>query len=180
MVTKNFSDKKIIIRQLQKSDVKIAYMFKDFINSLVEEDVKLIMNKKATLDEEKEWLKGMLKAVKNKDRVYLLAECDKKIAGTASAALEKYRKNHIAIFGIAIAKDYRGAGLGEYLMSEIIKLSKKELKPKPKIFQLEVYSNNKPAINLYKKMGLKIVAKIPKQIQYKGKLITELIMMLEI
>ena len=52
-------------------------------------------------------------------------------------------------------------------MQEVMKLAKKELKPTPKIFQLEVYENNKPAIGLYKKMGFKIVAKVPKQIQHK-------------
>lgn len=83
-----------------------------------------------------------------------------------------YRK-----FGITITQGYKGIGLGKYLMSEVIELVKKELNPKPKIIQLEVYINNKPAINLYKKMGFKIVAKIPKQIQYKGKLIDEFVML---
>ncbi len=68
-------------------------------------------------------------------------------------------------------------GLGKFLTQEVIKLAKKELKPAPKIIKLEVYVNNKPAIGLYKKMGFKIVAKIPKQIQYKGKLIGEYIML---
>ena len=40
-------------------------------------------------------------------------------------------------------------------MKEIIKLAKKELKPKPKIIRLGVYSINKPAISLYKKFGFK-------------------------
>jgi len=45
---------------------------------------------------------------------------------------------------------------------------------------LEVYVNNEPAIKLYKKMGFKRVARIPKHIQYKGKLIDEFIMQLEL
>jgi ribosomal protein S18 acetylase RimI-like enzyme len=63
-------------------------------------------------------------------------------------------------------------------MEEIIKLAKKELRPGLKIIRLSVYSNNKIAIALYKKYGFKEVAKIPKQIQYKGKLIDEIIMLL--
>ena len=45
-----------------------------------------------------------------------------------------------------------------------------------KCAKLEVFENNAPAIALYRKMGFEIVAKIPKQVQYKGKLIGEYIM----
>ncbi|MEK7104349.1 MAG: hypothetical protein AAB842_03045, partial [Patescibacteria group bacterium] len=62
----------------------------------------------------------------------------------------------------------------------IIKMAKTDLKPVPKIIELGVYEGNNPAIALYKKMGFKVVAKIPNRIQYKGKLITKIIMHLEI
>jgi ribosomal protein S18 acetylase RimI-like enzyme len=45
---------------------------------------------------------------------------------------------------------------------------------------LSVFSTNKPAIGLYKKYGFKTVTKIPKQIQYQGKLIDEIIMLLDL
>lgn len=177
MGTKIFGDKKITIRMATKSDLKNAKKFQNFINSLIEEDAKLLMNKKATLKGEKEFLERMLKGIKDKTRVYLVAECDDKIVGATSIELDRWRRNHIGKFGITIVHGYRGMGLGKYLMSEVIKLAKKDLIPKPKIIQLEVYINNKPAINLYKKMGFRIVAKIPKQIQYKGKLINEFVML---
>jgi len=62
-------------------------------------------------------------------------------------------------------------------MKEILKLAKRKLKPKPKIILLSVFSTNNIAINLYKKFGFKKVAKIPKQFQYKGKLVDEIVMM---
>jgi len=176
METKTFGNKKIIIRQAVKSDLKNAKKFQLFINLLVEEEAKLSMNKKTTLKEEKDFLNSMIKSIKNKTKVYLVAECDNKIIGSTSIELDRWRKNHIGKFGITIIQGYRGMGLGKYLMSEIIKLAKKELKPTPKIIQLEVYANNKPAIALYKKMRFKQVAKLPKQMQWKGKLIDEFIM----
>jgi ribosomal protein S18 acetylase RimI-like enzyme len=45
-------------------------------------------------------------------------------------------------------------GLGECLMREILNLAEKELKPRPKIIRLSVFSTNKIAQNLYKKNGL--------------------------
>ena len=65
-------------------------------------------------------------------------------------------------------------------MSEIIKLAKKKLKPRLKFIRLGVYPNNKPALALYRKFGFKKAAKIPKQIQYKGKLLDEIIMLKEL
>lgn len=177
MPTKILEDKKITIRKVVKSDLKNAKKFQVFINSLVAEETKLLMNEKATLKQEKEFLERMLNGSKKRTIVYIFAEHDKKIVGSSNIELDRWRRNHIGKLGIAIKNGYRGIGLGKHLMSEVIKLAKKDLNPSPKIIQLEVYTNNKPAIALYKKMGFKIVAKLPKQIQWKGKLIDEFVML---
>lgn len=178
METKIFGDKKIVIRKIQKSDIQKAKEFQSFINSLVEEDAKLLMNQKIKIKEEVKFLENILKTTKKKNRVFLLATCGNKIVGTVSVELERWRRNHIGKLGIAVRDGYRGIGLGKHLMSEVITLAKKDLKPRPKIIQLEVYANNKPAMNLYKKIGFKIVAKLPKQVQYKGKLVDDFTMVL--
>ena len=177
MQTKKFGDKEITIRELDRLDLEDPKKFQIFINSLIEEDVKILVNQKASIDEEVDYVRGMLEGTERKNKVYLLAEHDDKIVGSTSIELEKWRKNHIGIFAIAIIKEYRGLGLGKYLMSEIINSAKRDLNPVPQFIQLEAYINNKPAVNLYKKMGFKAVAKIPNQIKYKDKLITELVMM---
>jgi len=146
----------------------------------VEEEAKILINKKLSLKEERKWLEGTLKNFKEHKQVFLVAECGNQIVGTTGIDLGQWRSNHIGNFGITIRKGYRGIGLGRYLMGEILKLAKKELRPLPKIIRLSVYPNNKPAINLYKKYGFKKVAQIPKQIQYKGKLIDEIIMLLDL
>lgn len=176
MQTKIFGDKKLTISQLSAKDLKCVKEYQDFINSLIEEDVKILMNEKQTVKNEYEFVKSAVKKVKEKKKVYLIARDGNKVVANTSMELQPYKRNHIAKFGIAIRQGYRGSGLGKYLMTELIKLAKKQLKPTPKIFQLEVYENNTPAIALYKKMGFKIVGKIPKQIQHKGKLIGEYIM----
>lgn len=177
MKVKKFGDKKITIREIGKSDLRNAKKFQDFINSFICEDAKLSMNKEISTKDEAEFLKNTLKAVKDKKRVYLVAECDGEIAGTTSIEQDRWRLNHVGRYGITIKDKYRGIGLGTYMTKEIIKQAQRNFKPKPKIIKLEVYVNNKPAIGLYKKMGFKIVGKIPKQIQWKGKLIAEYIML---
>jgi len=177
METKIFGDKKLTIAPWSPKDSKCAKEYMDFINELIAEDAKLSTHTKQTLKNEQEWVEKVTAQVRSKGKVFLIARNNEKIAGNVSFEMSMLRKNHIARMGIAVGKEYRGLGLGKYLITEIMKLAKKQLKPTPKIFQLEVYANNTPAIGLYKKMGFKIVARIPKQIQYKGKLITEYIMM---
>ena len=178
MVTKVLANKKITIRKFSKKDVNRAREFQRNINSLVEEDAKILVNKKKSLKEEKIFLGDILKEIKKRKSVSLVAECEGKIVGLATIDLLKERQEHMGDFGISIIKGYRGIGLGKQMMIEVLKLAKKELKPKPKIIRLSVFKNNIPAIALYKKMGFKEVAEVPKQLQWKGKLISEIIMLL--
>lgn len=175
---KKFGDKKIVIRKLSSKDLKQAKKFKIFINRLIKEDAKVLMDKEIALKYERNWLKERLKEIKNHQEVHIFAEFENDIIASTAIGLGKFRNNHIGELGISIKKEYRGIGLGTYLIKEIIKLAEKELKPKPKIIRLGVFINNKPAINLYKKVGFKKVAQIPDQIQYKGKLVDEVVMLL--
>lgn len=173
-------DKEITIRKLAPKDINHPEKFQKHINSFLKEDAMLLLKTKKGRKEEIEWLRGRIKEVKQHKTVYLIAEINGEIIGACHVALFRERMDHIAGFGIAVKQGFRGFGLGKYLMESIIKMAKTELKPKPKIIELEVYECNKPAIALYKKMGFKQVAKVPNRIQYKGKLITEIIMHLEI
>jgi ribosomal protein S18 acetylase RimI-like enzyme len=176
MATKTFGDKKITIRKITSADLKNAKKFQTFINSLIVEEAKILMNKKVALKDEEEFLKRNLAGTKKRMKIYRIAECDDDVVGAVSVELGSWRKSHIARLGIVIKRGYRGIGLGSCLMSEVIVAAKKELSPAPKIIQLDVYRDNKPAIGLYKKMGFKQVAELPKQIQYRGKLVGELVM----
>jgi len=180
MTTKVFGDRKITIRRVTASDIKNAKKFQIFINSLVEEEAKILANREMTLKDEKEFLKRTLASAKEGTRVTLVAECDGEIISTTHIESGRWRKNHIGTLGIAIKRGYRGIGLGSYLLAALIRAAKKELHPAPKMIQLEVYSDNKPAIGLYKKMGFKRVARLPKQVQHKGKLVDELVMQLHL
>ncbi len=132
METKTFGGKSIGIRKLTASDLTKIKEFQNFINNLIGEKAQINLNKKISLKEEKEWLKGELKSIKNHKRVFVIAEADNKVVGTAEIYLSHGRQEHVGNLGITIRKGYRGMGLGTYLTREIIKMAKKELKPKPK------------------------------------------------
>jgi len=180
METKIFKDKKIIIRRLSASDLNWPEKFQKFINSFVQEDAMLLTNTKKSKKDESKWLASRIKEVKQHKTVYLLAESNNEIIGSCSVSILKERKSHIGELGIAIKQGFRGMGIGRYLMTTLIKMAKTELKPKPKIIELSVFENNKPAIALYKKMGFKTAAKIPNHLQYKSNLVSEIIMQLKV
>lgn len=177
---KKFNLENIKIRKISQSDLKIIREFQKYINSLIEEGAMISLNKKKSRKEEEKWLKEELKNIKNKKQVMFIAEDNNKIVGISGIKLRRERQNHVGEFGISIRKEYRGIGLGKKLMAKVLKFARKELKPNPKIIRLSVFSGNKIAQNLYKKFGFKKVAKIPKQLQYKGRLLDEIIMIKEL
>lgn len=180
MIIKNFGGKQITIRELKKGDLKIAHKFVDFVNSLVAEDAKISTREKITLKEGKAHLLDNINEQASRRRVYLMAECDGMIVGMTGVEQLTKRSDHIGQLGIMIRDGYRGLGLGKFLMKEIIKLAKKEIRPKPKMIRLFVYVNNKPAVSLYKKIGFKKMATLQKHVQYKGELIGEHVMVLDV
>ncbi len=170
----------ITIRPLKRSDIARANEFKNFINELIDDKEAFIATgDKKTLASEKAYLKSILSKIKKQEQVYLIAEENGKLIGSSSLDLKAERQNHMAELGITVLKDYRKIGLGTRLIKEVLKTAKKELKPKPEIIILGAYANNKIAISLYQKIGFKIVAQIPKQFKFHGRLIDEIVMILE-
>jgi len=180
MEVKILNNKKIKIREISKRDLKNVRKFQDFINTLVEEKAMVKANKKVGLKEEIAWLKEKLNQIKKKREVALIAEDKNEIIGSTDIKLDWGRAIHVGHYGIAIRKGYRSIGLGTYLTKEVIKLAKNKLKPRPKIIRLSVYATNKPAIEFYRNLGFREVAKIPKQGKIKDKLVAEVIMLFEL
>ena len=174
MKTKTFNGKKVKIKELSEYSLKDTEKFLNFINSFLKEGAQLLAKKEISLKEEKEWLSSQLKEVKNNKKVYLVAEYQNQIIGTTEVGVGSGRSDHVGTLHIAVRNDCRRIGLGKYLMKTIIKSAKKRLRIK--IINIPVFITNKPAIGLYKYCGFKKVATIPKQIQYKGKLVDEIIM----
>jgi ribosomal protein S18 acetylase RimI-like enzyme len=172
----------IKIREIGSKDLKNVKEFARYLNSLVEEDAPILLNKKVGLRAMSDVLKRELEEIKKKKRVSIVACIDEKernarIAGWCRIWLHRFRENHIAEIAISVAKAWRGKGIGKRLMKFALAEAKKRLKPKPKIFMLGVIPSNKEAIALYKKLGFEKVASIPNKLQYKGRLVAEIVMM---
>jgi len=169
-------EKEIIIRKLVPSDLKKARKFANYINSLIEEDVYLTENKKYNLKDEKAFLKSRIEKIKNGNSIFLVAETENEVVGTSSIERMNGKQGHIGLFGISIARGWRGVGLGTRLISEIFEMVKKDFEPDIKMITLDVIADNKPAFSLYRKMGFKKVAVLPRYYQHKGELLDIIVM----
>lgn len=163
---------KIIFREPKMSDVKSAL---EMMNSLVEEKVYITVQEKQTLKGERDYFKKLFKEKKEKTRVDLFLDINGKVCGSATVSLidNGVRKN-TGELGILLRKEARGKGLGEKLFKKIMEKAAKELKIK--IVTLYVFSENKIAINLYKKMGFKKLGTIKNGISHYEKLTDHILM----
>lgn len=81
----------------------------------------------------------------------LTAVKDGTICGVATLYLQPYRKlAHQCEFGIIIAPEYRGKGIGTTLMRNLMHLAKTRFHIE--LLHLQVYAEN-PAIRLYERLG---------------------------
>ncbi|MGS2722393.1 GNAT family N-acetyltransferase [Porticoccus sp. GXU_MW_L64] len=82
----------------------------------------------------------------------LVAEIEGKVAGHIGLSVcPRPRRKHVGNIGIVVSECHRKSGVGSALLQAVIDLSEKWLAIKR--IELEVYTDNKPAIALYKKYG---------------------------
>ena len=162
-VKKNGKMTEVIIRYPKKSDVKEIWKF---YNKVIKETEFLSRMTPVSWKDEKKWLGDMLDSVRKGNKVDLLAECNNKIIGSVS--IEKkamQRLSSVGSFGICVLQDFTGIGLGKRMMIDVEKESKRM---NIRIIELSVYGKNKIAQNLYKKLGFKIIGKIPKAVKIRN------------
>jgi len=164
--------KEVSIRYLYMNDTKDLL---ELYNSLVDEKAYTIACKKFTLEEEKLFIKDSLNKIEREEAIFLIAEVDGRAFGVASIKKEDSPMiNHRGEFGIILKKEIRGEGVGQELIKAILKEAKRFLKIK--IVTLNVFEENIPAINLYKKMGFVQIGRLEKGIKFFGKYKNEIIM----
>lgn len=167
--------KKAVIRPLHKDDSpkKLA----DYINAIIDENTFLSMDKKVTVKEESEWLKKKLRKMKEKSCFTILAFVDGDIAGNCRIERGLFKERGNAEIGISVSKRFRGLGLGDALLEEIIRLGRSQMKPK-RIF-LTVMGINKVGLSLYRKHGFEQIAVLPGWMKHRGKYVDKVYMELK-
>jgi RimJ/RimL family protein N-acetyltransferase len=112
---------------------------------------------------------------KAEGKIYLVAETGKEIAGFISFNnWDTRRTAHTGLFSIFIKKKWRACGIGKLLVQAMLDWAK-ENKLIRKI-SLFVFSTNKNAIRLYKKLGFKQEGRCPRDMIINGKYVDSIMM----
>jgi RimJ/RimL family protein N-acetyltransferase len=167
----------IVIRYPEKSD---APEMLRYINTLsLERSFILFQGEQLTIKEEKKYLIGSLRGIAKKNKVVLFVFVHDILIGSSEVTLKEKAEKHVGNFGISIAKDYRGEGIGKLLMKLVLDEAQKNLSGM-KIITLGVFSDNDVAFSMYKKFGFVEFGNLPKGIKHKEEFVDHLFMYKEV
>ena len=151
----------------------------DYLDQIGKESDNLTFGEEGigyTLEDEEKMLESL---PENPNAAMILAYDGDKVVSVANlSASKRERTKHIAILGISVLKDYHRQGIGQSMMEKLIDFARNA--PDTEIIQLEVRSDNAPAIALYAKMGFEHFAHIPKAMKIRGEYVSVEGMMLEL
>lgn len=160
--------------RLRPPEPKDSLALMDFFNGLIEEGVQISRDRKLGYEEEVEWLRKELDEIaRGEALIFVAEEQDGKLAGAVDIRRGKFKEAHTAELGISVCKDYRKKRLGTKLMRLALAEAKKI---GIRLVWLQVFSTNKDAIGLYRKMGFKKEATLKKMLFYRGKYVDKIIM----
>jgi len=138
----------------------------------------LSFDRRLTREQERKWLGETVRGVAKKEAVSVAAFVDGKVVGHCDVHRRRFRDDrHSGVFGIAILGGYRGAGIGERMMAEVLD---RAADIGVQLVELDVFSINRAAIGLYEKMGFAKVGTVPDKILRDGRYYDEDIMFLDL
>jgi len=150
-----------------------------FINTVSQEDIFVTFSgETVTREGEMYYLSEMFKGMELQDSLYLGCFAGEKLAGSCSILRDtqgRRRSFHVGIFGITIAQEFRGEGVGEELSKATIDEAEKVIEGL-RLLRLQVYSPNSVARHLYEKLGFVDYGNLPKGVWYKGEYVDEVVM----
>jgi ribosomal protein S18 acetylase RimI-like enzyme len=164
---------KIIIGYPTKDDAQI---FCDYINALSKEKTFVrFQGEEISLADEEKYLNAQLKRIANKQTVELLVLCNNKLIGISSIDMKDKTESHEGLFGISIAKEYRGEGIGKKFMQIVLEEAVRNMS-QLRIITLGVFGDNPLAKSIYEKFGFKEYGRLPDGSLHKEKYVDHIYM----
>lgn len=134
----------------------------DALNSVAREECYLAFVKAPSKNEVREFVKHNLE----KEQIMIVALKGESVIGWCDILMQQLHGfTHSGRLGMGIVREYRRAGIGSMLLSDAIKRAKNKGLIR---IELEVFSSNTSAINLYKKFGFAFEGRKIRARYYKG------------
>jgi len=135
-------------------------------------------DRRLTREQEGRWLREIIEGVAREEAVSVAAFVGGRVVGHSAIHRRRFKDDrHSGVFGIAVLDGYRGVGIGEKLMGEVLD---RAWRIGIQLVELDVFSNNVAAIRLYEKMGFKKAGTIPDKIFRRGRYYDEDVMFLDL
>lgn len=150
-----------------------------YINRLSQENTYIrFSGEEISKEEETAFLGTAFGKMEAQDDVMLMAMVGERMVGLTGIhrnTVNKRRSRHAAEFGISIAEEYRGRGIGEKLAQAVIEEAQRRI-PGLRLVYLYVYAINERGYELYRKLGFQEVGRIPDFIFHGDRYVDEIIM----
>lgn len=161
-IGKTEKGKGIEIRYPAKGDLNAMW---EYIHTLSKEPTFIrYRGEEISLEEEEKFLNSTLEKINQKKAVFLTVWCDGKLIGASGIELKNNIERHLGVFGITIAKEFRGEGIGIILMKTVMDEAINNLTGL-EIIELGVYAENDLAKQMYKKFGFLEYGMLPNGIK---------------
>jgi len=170
VANKNGTNIDVALRFPKPNDLK---QLMKFYNKVIRETDFLANFRRVSLEKERKWLKNVLDQMKKKNMVHIVVEVDGKIVGSCGIERETQdTRKHVGKFGIALLQDFTRLGIGTKLAKTALKIAKDI---GIEIIQSSYFSKNIASRKLHKKLGFKVVGRLPKSRKRNGKYSDEII-----
>ncbi len=121
------------------------------------------------LDSEMKWYADLMGSSSS---VAVVGEADGRVVGLCTVEPKKGAGSHVGVLGIAIMEKYRNRGIGRKMLTMALELARDKFE----IVTLSVFSNNLPAIHLYRSLGFIEYGLLPKGLKRDGRYFDEVLM----
>ena len=171
----------MVIREPRRSDfddlVKMYFSFFPEVNADPSFGLHLY-RKRPNMKKQRKWFSGFMKDIKAGRVLACVAEVDSKVIGwcTVNTLVPGSPVDHRASLGISVMKEFRGCGIG----TSLLKATLKACRGKFEIIELDVFSNNKRAIRLYRRFGFTRYGHLPSATKRAGRYFDQDLMYLKL
>ncbi|MBI3858785.1 MAG: GNAT family N-acetyltransferase [Thaumarchaeota archaeon] len=157
------------LRPLRNSDLDSLFVF---ANKLAEEkrvnpDLGVVsFDRRMTRESEQEFLDETIRDCRTRNGVSVAAFAGGKMVGNCDVTRRRFKDvRHTGTLGIVILSEYRGVGLGEAMIRRALSEAKSL---GVWLVELDVFSTNRRARALYRKMGFRKSGAVPMKIKRNG------------
>ena len=164
--------KEILLRPLAPRDIDALLAFANVLvkEKQVNRDIGIAgFDKRLTRKKENKFLRAIVGGSKKRAGVDIAAFDGPRMVGECTFNRREVQEmHHTGVLGIVVIAGYRGLGIGEAMITEVMRRAEGI---RVSLIELEVMATNTNAIRLYRKHGFKEVGLVPGKVRRDGRLI---------